>query len=272
MYIVADIGGTKMRVARSRDLTTFDEPVIVDTPQEYERGLGLLCTTVHDLVGTERVDAVALGIAGMLSGDKRSTGGTPHLQWGGKSLAGDIESLLETKVYIENDVALVGLGEAVAGAGSGASIVVYLTVSTGVNGVRIVDGRIDRSAWGFEIGGQYMGVKEPRLTLEEMVSGTAIQKTFGKKPREIEKDHPIWEELSEILAVGLHNTILHWSPNRVVLGGSMFNEVGISVQSVERHVKEIMKKFPVVPEIVHSTLGDVGGLHGGLELLRQRSS
>ena len=50
----------------------------------------------------------------------------------------------------------------------------------------------------------------------------------------------------------------------------MFNEVGISVPSVERHVKEIMVKFPVVPEIVHSALGDVGGLHGGLELLRQR--
>ena len=41
-----------------------------------------------------------------------------------------------------------------------------------------------------------------------------------------------WEELAETFAIGLHNTILHWSPDRVVLGGSMFNEIGISV---ERH-------------------------------------
>jgi predicted NBD/HSP70 family sugar kinase len=244
--------------------------VIVDTPQEYEGGLDMLRTTVRDLAGAERIDAVAVGIAGTLSQDKRGTSGTPDLHWGGKSLAGDIESLLETKVHIENDVALVGLGEAVAGAGSGASIVVYLTVSTGVNGVRIVDGSIDRSAQGFEIGGQYMTTDESRQTLEDMISGTAIQTRFGKKPREIEKDNPVWEVLAGVLAVGLHNTILHWSPNTVVLGGSMFNEVGISVPRVQERVQGMMKKFPVTPAIVHSSLGDIGGLHGGLELLKQR--
>lgn len=273
MYIVVDIGGTKMRIAQSDDLKTFSEPVIQDTPQDYPQGIELLQSTVHELIGAgTHIDALALGIASPLSADKRSTFNTPHLHWEGRSIADDIETALSTTVHIENDVALVGLGEAVAGAGAAASIVAYVTVSTGVNGVRIVDQKIDRSAEGFEIGGQFMSVEEPRLTLEEMVSGTAVMKAFGTKPRELGAENPVWEELAEIFAYGLHNTIVHWSPNRVVLGGSMFNEIGISVQSVERHVIEIMKKFPIVPEIVHSTLGDVGGLHGGLELLRQRSS
>jgi predicted NBD/HSP70 family sugar kinase len=116
-----------------------------------------------------------------------------------------------------------------------------------------------------------MTVEEPRLTLEDMVSGTAVQKAFNMKPKDLGADNPVWEELAQIFAYGLHNTIVHWSPNRVVLGGSMFNDIGISVPSVEKHVKEIMKKFPVVPEIMHSKLGDVGGLHGGLELLRQKN-
>lgn len=274
MYIVADIGGSKMRIARSDDLKTFSEPIIQPTPQEYPAGIELITTTVHDLVGSgAKIDGVAMGIAGPLSADKRSVFKTPHLRWDGRAVAEDVERALNgTKVYLENDVALVGLGESVAGAGAAASIVAYVTVSTGVNGVRIVDGKIDRTAEGFEIGGQYLTVEEPRLTLEDMVSGTAVAKAFGKHPREIAKDDPVWEELAEILAYGLHNTIVHWSPNRVVLGGSMFNEIGISVPSVVQHVQKIMVKFPVTPEIVHSALGDIGGLHGGLELLRQKGS
>jgi len=79
----------------------------------------------------------------------------------------------------------------------------------------------------------------------------------------------VWEELAQLFAYGLHNTILHWSPDRVVLGGSMFNEVGISVERVRAHVAEIMRKFPEVPEIVHSQLGDIGGLWGGVARLKQ---
>ncbi len=274
MFIVADIGGSKMRIAKSDDLKSFSEPVIQPTPQEYPAGIEQIMTTVHDLIGAgTKIDGVAIGIAGPLSADKRSVFKTPHLHWDGRAVADDVERALNgTSVYLENDVALVGLGEAVAGAGAGSSIVAYVTVSTGVNGVRIVDGKIDRTAEGFEIGGQFMTVEEPRLTLEDMVSGTAVAKAFGKPPREIPKDDPLWEELAEILAYGIHNTIVHWSPNRVVLGGSMFNEVGIPVPSVAAHVQKIMTKFPVTPEIVHSALGDVGGLHGGLELLRQKSA
>ncbi len=262
-----------MRLAKSDDLKTFSTPIILDTPQEYAVGIELFRDTAKELAGTGgNIDGIAVGIAGPLSADKRSVFKTPHLHWDGRPLADDIEGFLGTHAQLENDVALVGLGEAVAGAGVSASIVAYITVSTGVNGVRIVDQKIDRSAEGFEIGGQFMSVEEPRLTLEEMVSGTAVQKAFGVKPRELGADNPVWEEHTEIFAYGLHNTIVHWSPNRVVLGGSMFNEVGIKAESVEKHVREIMKKFPVVPEIVHSALGDVGGLHGGIELLRQKSA
>lgn len=272
MYIVADIGGTKTRLARSRDLKTFDEPVKVDTPQEYGDGVELIRDTIHELLGGEKLEAMAVGIAGPLSADKHSVFKTPHLNWGSRPLADDLSNMVGSDVYLENDCGLVGLGEATAGAGASASIVAYITVSTGVGGCRIVDGIIDRSAEGFEIGGQYMTVEKPQLTLEDMISGTAVEKAFNMKPKDIAKDNPVWEELAEICAYGVHNTILHWSPNRVVMGGSMLNEVGISVPRVEWHVQQIMKKFSFVPPIVHSALGDFGGLHGGLDLIRQRKS
>ena len=49
MYILADIGGSKMRIARSDDLQSFGEPVIIETPQIYEEGLKNLTDTALKL-------------------------------------------------------------------------------------------------------------------------------------------------------------------------------------------------------------------------------
>lgn len=176
---------------------------------------------------------------------------------------------MHAPVHLENDTALVGLGEAVYGAGKGAAICVYYTVSTGVNGVRIVDGHIDASRQGFEVGGQYLSTATVPTTLEDLVSGTAISKRFGMHPKSIPSDDPIWEDLARLLAIGIHNTILHWSPDRVVIGGSMMNEVGIPVPRVEAHVRELLRKFKTTPDIVHSSLESVGGLWGALALAKQ---
>jgi len=271
MYIVADIGGTKMRIAGSRDLEKFDEPIILDTPQEYENGLAIIAEEVKKIAGEEKVEALAAAVSGVLSPEKDMMLGARHLPfWKGKSLKSDLEKMLGTQVILENDTAQVGLGEAVYGAGKGASIVVYITVSTGVNGARIIDGKMDVSARGFEIGAQYLIIDGPSRTLEDLISGKAVEQKYGCHPKEIEKDSPIWEELAMYCGYGAHNTILHWSPHRVVFGGSMFNEIGIKVDRVHHHAQQVMKKFPDVPEMVHSSLGDVGGLWGGLAILKAR--
>lgn len=270
MYIVADIGASKMRIAGSEDLSTFGTPVITETPPVYADALSFFVKTAGDIAGGKDISAIGIGLASALSLDKRVPLHPLHPDWKDKAFADDVERELGTRVHMENDTALVGLGEAVAGAGRGVSILAYVTVSTGVNGVRIVDGKIDRSASGFEIGTQYLSIEEGAQDLEEMISGTAIRKRFGKSPRELGKDSPVWEEMARTLAFGLNNTIVHWSPERVVLGGSMFNDIGIPINRVTAHLKSIVRKFPILPDIVHSSLGDIGGLHGGLAFLKGR--
>jgi predicted NBD/HSP70 family sugar kinase len=272
MYIVVDIGGTKTRIAGSSDLSKFSTPVILDTPQKYDNALAAVAGEIKKITGGGRIESLAAGVKGVLSEDKRVLVTAPQnilRDWKGRELAKDLEDALKTFVILENDTALVGLGEAVFGAGKGKSIVAYITVSTGMNGVRIVDGAIDRGR--SEIGGQYLQVGDSLASLEGLISGTAISEKYGVHPKEIDKDSPVWEELARITAFGVHNAILHWSPEKIVLGGSMFNEIGIPVERVRFHVEQIMRKFPAVPDIVHSALGDVGGLWGGMARLRQGS-
>ncbi|RJQ33954.1 ROK family protein [Candidatus Parcubacteria bacterium] len=272
MYILVDIGGTKTRVAASRDLESFDKPHIFSTQAKYQAGITTIVESAKKLAGSGQITAMSVGVPATLSRDKRSIiGGALNIpDWKGKSIADDLEEKLSTKVYADNDTAIVGLGEAHFGAGRGAEILVYVTVSTGVNGARIVRGAVDISAFGFSTGHQYLSIEETPRTLEQMISGRAIRERFNvHSPKDLGKEHEVWEELARTLAFGLHNSIVHWSPDRIVLGGSMFNEIGIPVDRVVAHIKQVTSGVGESVEIVHSELGDLGGLWGGMARLKQ---
>lgn len=279
MYILFDIGGTKMRIALLRHGKSFENPAIVDTPQKFEDGISLFRETVSALAGEGRILAMAGGIAGVFDKKKGMLSNSPNLpDWVGKPLREELEKVCGAKVFIENDSALVGLGEALALASEGFDVVAYITVSTGVGGARIVGGKIDEAAIGFEPGHQII---DPDNTLcpecegndlESYVSGAAVGKRYGMKPYEV-KEEALWGKiLPKFLAYGLNDTIVHWSPDVVVLGGSMIvGDPAISVEATERYLKELMHIFPTIPVIKKATLGTEGGLHGALAYLKQNS-
>ncbi len=271
MIIVADIGGTNTRMAGSNDLMAFSEPVKFPTAKNYKDAIKLFADTARKIAGHEHIESVHIGIRGTILREREAIYDDVLAEWSEKPLAHDLRVALSIPtVLLENDTATVAMGEAHFGAGQGARTIVYFTVSTGVGAWCVVDGKVHRSGSGPEVGGQYLNI-DPTITFEEMVSGSAVSKHFGMHPKDLGKDNPLWDELARLCAFGVHNTILHWDPDRVVLGGSMFNEVGISVSKVAENVKAIMRKKPEIPEIVHSTLGDDGGLWGGLAILRQRA-
>lgn len=269
-YLVIDVGGTKMRIAASRDLSKLDEPIIIDTPQEYDKAIGALALAAEHVGGRGVLEGVAVGLPVLLSPDKQTIIDATNLRnWEGHTFARDLEDALGARIHIENDTALVGLGEAVHGAGVGARVLVYVTVSTGVNAARIVNQRIDHQNHGVSTGRQYVSMGDDALPWESIISGAAIQKKYGKHPKALGKDTPVWEELARVTAFGIHNTILHWLPERVILGGSMFNEIGISVERVRYHLENIRTGYSHIPEITHSSLGALGGLWGGIARLKE---
>lgn len=273
MYILFDIGGTKIKLASS-DGKSVLKTVILDTPKNFEEGIQLFKKTALELAGVETIEKVAGGIAGPLDKEKSTLLRAPHLPgWVDRPLRQKLAEALNAPVFLENDSALVALGEATQGAGKGFNIVAYLTISTGVGGARIVGGKIDDNSSGFEPGHQIIDPGNALCRtcengeLESYVSGAAFEKRFGKKPYDV-TDSEIWEEMARFLALGLHNSIVHWSPDVVVLGGSMMKEIGIPIDRVKYHLEKTLNIFPVLPKIKKADLGDLGGLYGALEYLR----
>lgn len=266
-----------MRLAVSKNGKIFDEPKIVPTPKDFKEGVSVFKKLAFELANKEKIEATAGGIAGPLNKERTELVNSPNIPgWIGKSIKEEFSKAIGAEVFIENDADVVGLGEAVFGAGKGYHIVAYLTISTGVGGGRIVGGRIDENALGFEPGHQIIdpgGTMCPSCNapghLEGYISGTAIEKKYGKKPYEI-TDDKIWDETAHFLAIGLNNTIVHWSPDIVVLGGSMMKEIGIPIERVRHHLKNLLRIFPELPRIEKAKLKDVGGLYGAMALLNQK--
>ena len=268
-----------MRLAISRDSKSFDEPKIVETPQDFNAGMSLFQKITLELSGGEKINAAAGGIAGPLDRGKTKLINSPNLPgWIDKPLKETLQKIIKAPAYLENDAAVVGLGEAVNGAGRDEEIVAYITVSTGIGGARIVDGKIDRNIFGFEPGHQIIdpiGALCPMCGsaghLEGHVSGAAFKARFNKRAYEI-TDPQIWEEGAKWLAYGLNNTAVYWSPSVIVLGGSMITtqSPGILIERVSHHLKKTLTIFPERPRLAKAELGDIGGLYGALEILKQK--
>jgi fructokinase len=269
--IVFDIGGTKTRVGLSSAGTKLDVVKSFHTPSDPTEGLATLIEHAKELAKGTALRLVG-GIRGILREDKK---GIDHdnvlTQWANVDIEGYLGDALNVPVHLENDAAMAGLGEAVFGAGKGIEIVVYHTVSTGVGGVKIESGSIDHASVGFEPGHQVLDIDRTILgedvppTLENLVSGSAVEKRMGVKPYEIDQDDVIWEELAGYLAQGLRNTVLYWSPDAIILGGSMMvGDPKIPLEAVRKATVAVLDGVVPCPFITTAALGDEAGLYGAL--------
>lgn len=240
-----------MRLATSSDGQVFDEPKIVPTPATVPELVAVFRVTAEELLGGEVPAALCGGVTRCHEAAKQ-----------------EIAKLFSAPSFIENDTALAGLGEATAGAGQGVGVLAYLTISTGVGGVRLTNGQIDRYAVGFEPGHQIIDYHEPNKHLEDYVSGAGVKAKTGRDPRTI-TEPAFWEEIARLTAVGIYNTIVHWSPEMVILGGAMIlGQPGIDLAVVEAELKKILTIFSEPPALKKAALADFGGLYGALAYLK----
>lgn len=182
MYLGIEIGGTKLQVGVGRG---DGSPLVglarmkVD-PEEGAAGIrAQLEAAATELIAAHRPEAIGIGFGGPLLAIEGRTLTSHHIDgWDNFPLAKWCRETFELPTAIENDADTAGLGEALFGAGRGASPLVYVTVGTGIGGGLIIDGQIyhgiGRGA--LELGHLRPGLEAaaPHVTLESIASGTGI--------------------------------------------------------------------------------------------------
>lgn len=255
--LVFDIGGTNMRMAIGRG-SQLAHVTRIPTPQDPREGIAALKNFAKD---TE-IKKVAGGIAGTL--DHGVLVRTPNLSsWEGFALQKALEDAFGVPAVVENDAAVEALGEAHSGAGAGYHIVAYVTVGTGVGGALITHGHIAPYTDGFEPGHQIINF-EKGTTLESVVGGGSLKRELGRSAEMLPQN--VYDARTNALAAGLHNTLRHWSPEILVLGGSMVGrEPGFVLAHISKGL-DMLSDGRKVPPVVLATLGDKAGLTGALAL------
>lgn len=265
MYILIDIGGTNTRIARTDDKETFWEPIIFATPSNFDEWFTIAITHIDGLRRDGQVSKIAAGIAGTLTQDKSTVHSFPHLpKWNEVNLKEKLGGWFNCEAVLENDTAIVGLGEALFGSGKGYDIAVYITISTGVGGVRIVDGTVDRNKFGFEIGHQIINADGQEL--EYYLAGSSHEKRFKMPSKDI-KDKKFWKEVSYYAGILTANTTMYWSPAVIIFGGPVSKD--IDWKEVQKVAKKFTPMYETLPVIARSELGDLGGLYGAMAICRQ---
>lgn len=264
-YFLFDIGASQTKIGASFDGENFENTQIYPTPQNFEEGVKVLTEKAKQL-GDKKFTAAIGGIAGPLDRKRTMITAAPNLpDWNGKPLSDAFTQATGIKIHLENDTALAGLGEATEGPGKPFSIVAYMTVSTGVNGVLILDKSVAPNARGFEIGKHIIDFDktydQESVIFENFVAGSQFPRRFGAPAHEI-ADPNIWSEEANLVSIGLTNLILFWSPEIVILGGSVAKS--IPLDALIEKTRERLTVFPELPLIKKAELGDFAGLWGAL--------
>ncbi|HEY7540324.1 MAG TPA: ROK family protein [Methylomirabilota bacterium] len=151
-----DIGGTTTAVG----LVTRAGEIIADARAPTRPGgrdpLDTVMTLIRRVAEKARrpvrsVAAIGIGVPGPVDAERGIVGEpvthVPALA--GRALAAELRRRVGVRVWLDNDVNALALGEATLGAGRGARSLVVLSIGTGVGAGIVLEGRLVRGAAGF---------------------------------------------------------------------------------------------------------------------------
>jgi glucokinase len=144
MILGIDIGATKTWLACLQDGKLVKSKKI-RTQSDAVRFLHDLQKLIQEFLGSDRdsIEAIGIGAPGPLDPDRGVFGRLPNLPaWEGFDIRGTLASSYQVPVRVQNDANAAALGEAIHGGGRDCRSVYYITISTGIGGGFVLDGKI----------------------------------------------------------------------------------------------------------------------------------
>ncbi len=306
-YVVGvDLGGTKISAA----LSNLNGEVISQTtvPTKAEEGeipvLNRIIDSIEKVikdgaVGYEDIKSIGIGSPGPLDAEKGTIIYTPNLPFKNFNLVDPIKNKFGVPVFLDNDANVAAIGEYMFGAGRGAKHIVFFTVSTGVGGGAVLNGKVYRghTSNALEIGHMTVAPDGPRCNcgnigcVEATSSGTAIAKrgqeaitskvetslrkydkitsyevfTEAAAGDEVCKD--IIDNALNYLGIAVANAVSIFDPEIIIIGGGVSKAGDIVFDTVRNVVnKRCFKSMAESVKIVPAGLGTDAGVIGAVAL------
>ncbi|MDN4613343.1 ROK family protein [Leifsonia sp. F6_8S_P_1B] len=294
-----DIGGTKLAVG----VVTEDGRThgLVVEPTRREEGPGVIVPRLFDMghraiaasgIPAHDIEAVGISCGGPLDARAGVLTGPLHLPgWIDLPIVALAEREFGVPAALENDATAGALGEFRYGAARAVETMVYLTISTGIGGGAVIEGRLHRGAAGnggefghlmVRTGGRHCLCGRDGC-LEMYASGTSI----AARAREALADRgarsslatletvraedvvaaaaagdalatEVWDKTIDLLGVAVTDLVNVFEPDLVVLGGGVTRSGDALLLPLrERVASAAMPPAAAAARIVLAELGDV---------------
>jgi glucokinase len=299
-----DIGGTKVGVGVVDDQGKVLSACQSLTGQdcEYSHGLDLITGMLRDCTQSSGVEMSGIGIGSTgpvhpFSGEFGDIDFLP--KWRGRNLVADLAGVFKVPVALENDADAGALGEAGWGAGKSKTRLIFITIGTGIGGGIILDGRLYRGVDQShpELGHQVLDPSGPlcscgfRGCWESLAAGPAMASWFEA---EAPPDYPqrkgitakrICELAAEedefalsavrreatYLGLGLANLINLFTPDAIVLSGSVMKSSALFLDGIRETIREGCRFVPFKKtELLMASLGEDANLIGAAMVWHHR--
>jgi glucokinase len=304
MIAAVDIGGTKIAAGivddHGRLILRCETPTSPDLGYRaaLERTTELLKQSARE--AKCEITGIGIGSTGPVDPITGEIGNVNHFPiWEGENPVKDLESRFHLPVAMENDADAAALGEAGWGAGKNKTRLIYITVGTGIGGGVILDGCLYRGVAGShpEIGHHFIDPSGPlclcgnRGCWESLAAGPAmvawmqaaappayphLQELTGKRVCELARAGDALarvcvERETRYLGLGLANLVTMFSPDAIVLGGSVMKSADLFMDGIRKIISESCAFVPwQKTELSLASLGDDANLIGAARVWHHR--
>jgi glucokinase len=306
-YVIGiDLGGTKINgaLADLKGKVISQHIIPTNASEGEEKVLNRIFQVIEKVLSdanktAEDIKAIGIGSPGPLDAKKGIIISTPNLPFDNFELVKPIKEKFNIPAYLDNDANVAAIGEHIFGAGKGTENMVFVTVSTGVGGGAIINGKIYRgnTCNALEIGHTTLEKDGPRCNcgnygcVEALASGTAIGKrakeavgrgeeTSLKNYKEL-TSYEVFKEAKKgdkvasgildsclnYLGICIANIIDSFDPEMVIIGGGVSHGGSIVFDKVNEVVKQrCFESMANSCLIVPAGLGTDSGVIGAVAL------
>ena len=267
MILAIDVGGTKVLVATFDNNGNITKSQKFKTPIMYPDFIDELKQNVREVTNGEQPEACSIAMPGKIDRKQNMVIAFGNLPWENVYVARDLADTITCPIYLENDANLAGLAEATSLLDLYRKTV-YITVSTGIGGVMVIDGKMDPSTLDAEIGHTLHEHGGKLQRWENFASGKAIVAHTGKMASEI-VDQKDWYVVARNIAIGMINVIATYTPECIVIGGGVGSHLEKFHEKLHEELEIYKDDMITLPQIQKAQHPEEAVVYGGYLLAKQ---
>jgi glucokinase len=276
VLIGLDIGGTKIMVAAADTEGHILRRARRATSSSLAKDLENINSMIAQVASGENLLGMGAAIGGPLDWETGIVSPLHQPDWRNVPLKAIMEEKWGCPFRVDVDTNVAAVGEYRWG-GVAARRFLYLTLSTGMGGGFLVDGRIYRGQNGAhpEVGHQaiHFRCSNPSAVqcecgapdcLEALVSGNGIRRIYGRSAETLSQEE--WDEIAYNLGQGLRNMAAFYAPNIIRIGGGVALGGGEDFIHMAAEVMKSHLKLVPAPQVTLSHLGYDTALRGAIAM------